>query len=82
MSLPDLDSIPLGKYLHYKGKLYDLIYIAHHSETREAMAVYRALYGEYGMWVRPLSMFLEMIEIDGKTRQRFQYVGETPVTPD
>jgi hypothetical protein len=77
MSQPDPGAIPLGKYLHYKGKYYDLIEIAHHSETREALAVYRALYGEFGLWVRPLNMFLETIEIDGVTRPRFQYVGDT-----
>jgi len=66
--------VPLGKYRHFKGNLYELIEIAHHSETQEPMAVYRALYGERGLWVRPLDMFLETIERDGKQVQRFQHV--------
>lgn len=68
--------IPLGKYRHFKGNMYELIEIAHHSETQEPMAVYRALYGEMGLWVRPLPMFLETIERDGKELPRFQYVGQ------
>lgn len=67
--------VPLGKYRHFKGNLYELIEIAHHSETQEPMAVYRALYGERGLWVRPLHMFLETIERDGKQVQRFQHVA-------
>jgi hypothetical protein len=50
-----------GKYRHFKGKLYEVIDIAHHSETQEAMVVYRALYGEHGLWVRPVEMFFETI---------------------
>ena len=56
--------------------MYQLIDVAHHSETQEPMAVYRALYGEGGLWVRPLSMFLESIHRDGKDIQRFQYVED------
>jgi len=68
--------IPLGKYRHFKGNMYELIEIAHHSETQEPMAVYRALYGEKGLWVRPLEMFLESIERDGKQLQRFQHISD------
>ena len=65
-----------GKYRHYKGNLYEVIGVARHSETLEEMVVYRALYGECGLWVRPLGMFLESVEIDGKTVPRFAYVEE------
>jgi len=69
-------NIPLGKYRHFKGNMYELIEIAHHSETQEPMAVYRALYGDCGLWVRPLNMFIEVIERDGKQMQRFQPVPD------
>lgn len=66
--------IKLGKYKHYKGKEYEVIGTAKHSETLEDLVVYRALYGDYGLWVRPLKMFLEDVEIDGKKIPRFQYL--------
>ena len=53
---------PLGIYRHYKGNLYQLLHIARHSETEEPLAVYRALYGDYGVWVRPLAMFTESVD--------------------
>lgn len=65
-----------GKYRHYKGKDYQLMGMATHSETLEPMVVYRALYGEYGLWVRPAVMWNELVEVDGKMVPRFQYVGE------
>ena len=65
-----------GKYRHYKGNLYEVIGVARHSETLEEMVVYRALYGEGGLWVRPLGMFLENVTIDGKSVPRFAYVNE------
>lgn len=74
MTPVNYDHIPLGKYRHFKGNLYKLIAIAHHSESQEPMAVYQALYGEMGLWVRPLSMFLEIIQRDGKDMPRFQYI--------
>lgn len=64
----------LGVYRHYKGNEYALLYIAKHSETTEAMAVYRQLYGSGDVWVRPLSMFLENIAVEGKTIPRFTYL--------
>ena len=67
--------VPLGKYRHFKGNLYELIDIARHSETQQPMAVYRALYGARGLWVRPLAMFLETVQLDGQTIRRFQYLG-------
>lgn len=72
-------AIKKGKYRHFKGQLYEVIDLAHHSESQQPMVVYRALYGERGLWVRPLDMFLETIHRDGKDIQRFQYIGnESP----
>ena len=64
-----------GKYRHFKGNEYELIDIAYHSETMEPMVVYRALYGEKGLWVRPASMWTEQVERDGYCGPRFQYIG-------
>ena len=64
-----------GEYQHFKGGRYELIAIARHSETLEEMVVYRALYGEKQVWVRPASMWNETIERDGKTVLRFTYLG-------
>ena len=66
----------LGKYRHFKGMEYEVLGVAKHSETLEEMVVYRALYGAGDLWVRPISMFLETIEKDGKTYPRFTYIGE------
>jgi len=63
-----------GIYRHYKGNLYEVVGVASHSETLEPMVVYRALYGEYGLWVRPASMWHEEIEVDGKVVKRFELV--------
>lgn len=65
-----------GKYRHFKGNEYELIAVATHSETMEPMVVYRALYGEGGLWVRPLSMWTETVERDGYHGPRFRYEGE------
>ncbi|MEQ8407379.1 MAG: DUF1653 domain-containing protein [Gammaproteobacteria bacterium] len=73
----DLDAIKRGKYRHFKGNLYELVDVVHHSETQEPMVLYRALYGEHGLWVRPLEMFFETIERDGATLERFQYIGDS-----
>ncbi len=62
----------LGIYRHYKGNLYQVLHLARHSETEEWLLVYRALYGDFGVWVRPLAMFTESVEVDGKTVPRFQ----------
>lgn len=61
-----------GRYRHYKGNEYEVIGIAIHSETLEAMVVYRPLYGEGGLWVRPAAMFTEDVIIDGRSRPRFE----------
>jgi hypothetical protein len=66
----------IGTYRHFKGKDYKVVAIAKHSETLEEFVVYQALYGEMGMWVRPLAMFEESVAVEGKTVKRFQYIGE------
>ena len=63
-----------GKHKHYKGKFYDVIGEARHSETLEELVVYRALYGDFDLWVRPKKMFLEDIEIEGKKMPRFEFI--------
>ncbi len=65
-----------GIYRHYKGNNYELICIARHSETLEDMVVYKALYGDGCVWVRPLSMWNETVEHGGEIIPRFQYIGE------
>jgi hypothetical protein len=75
-----MKKLKLGKYQHYKGKMYKVIGVATHSETLEQLVVYQALYesrefGTNALWVRPLKMFLEKVEIDGKKVPRFKYCG-------
>lgn len=70
------ENIKLGKYRHFKGGEYLLIGIAHDSETLENMAVYRALYGEGELWVRPLKMWCETVEVGGERVPRFRYIGD------
>ncbi|MCI6937674.1 MAG: DUF1653 domain-containing protein [Clostridiales bacterium] len=65
-----------GKYRHFKGNYYEVIGIAHHTETMEEMVVYRALYGEHGLWVRPAVMWTETVDRDGYHGPRFQYIGK------
>ena len=69
-------SIPPGKYRHYKGNEYEVIGIARHSETEEALVVYRALYGDRGIWVRPASMWNEEVKRDGKAVRRFERIED------
>lgn len=66
-----------GRYRHYKGKDYIVIGVARHSETEEELVVYRQDYGDRGLWVRPKAMFLETVELGGKTIPRFDCVGES-----
>lgn len=68
--------IAIGTYRHFKGRIYKVVMIAKHSETLEDYVVYQALYGEKGMWVRPLSMFEETVEMNGTVVKRFEYIGE------
>ena len=65
-----------GRYLHFKGKEYEVLFTATHSEAREPMVVYRALYGEHGLWVRPASMWEELVEREGKKIPRFTRIEE------
>ena len=65
-----------GKYIHYKGNMYEVIGVANHSETMEPVVVYQALYGEKGLWVRPAEMWFELVEVDGKQVRRFEPVDE------
>ena len=65
-----------GRYRHFKGNEYEVIGLARHSETMEPMVVYRALYGEGGLWVRPAAMWSEYVDRDGYQGPRFQYIGE------
>ncbi len=69
------EEVKLGIYEHYKGNRYEVIGVANHSETLEEMVLYRALYGEKDLWVRPRIMFFEEIEKDGKSILRFRYIG-------
>ena len=71
-----MDEIKPGRYRHFKGNEYEVIGIARHSETQEEMVVYRALYGDFGLWVRPARMWNETVERDGKTFRRFTYIGQ------
>ena len=71
-----MESIKPGRYRHFKGKEYEVLGVARHSETEEELVVYRALYGDFGLWVRPVSMWDETVERDGKTFRRFTYIGE------
>ncbi|SDL24989.1 Protein of unknown function [Modicisalibacter muralis] len=61
-----------GIYRHYKGQSYEVIGLAHHSETEEPLVIYRALYGDYGLWARPLDMFNEGVEVQGEPVPRFE----------
>ena len=70
------EGIKKGKYRHYKGKEYEVLYTAKHSETLEEMVVYRALYGDGQIWARPSSMWDEEVEVNGKRVKRFSYIGE------
>ena len=69
--LPPLTPIQLGLYKHYKGNLYEVVGVVRHSESLEQLVLYKALYGEQGLWVRPFEMFVSNIEIDGKVVRRF-----------
>jgi hypothetical protein len=70
--LAALPATPLGRYRHYKGGEYEVLGAARHSETLEPLVLYRALYGERGLWVRPHAMFFGTVEVDGQLRPRFE----------
>jgi len=65
-----------GIYEHYKGSRYEIIDTLHHSETEELMVLYRALYGDHGLWARPYTMFFEEVTVDGITQARFKFIGK------
>ena len=74
--LPPLTETRKGQYRHYQGKRYQVIATLRHSETLEPMTLYRALYGEQGLWVRPAAMFNEEVVIDGARQARFTWISE------
>jgi hypothetical protein len=74
--LPDLPATPLGRYRHYKGLDYEVISVARHSETLEPLVVYRPLYNDSGLWVRPHTMFFGQVSVDGRLRPRFERIAD------
>ena len=72
----DKKEIKPGRYRHYKGNFYEVVGVANHSETLEKMVVYRALYGEGELWVRPISMWSELVDVEGGQVPRFEYCQE------
>jgi hypothetical protein len=75
-NLPPLITTPPGRYRHYKGGLYEVVDTVRHSESLEPMTLYRALYGEQGLWVRPAAMFAETVVIDGVGQPRFTKIND------
>jgi hypothetical protein len=80
MSTADLPPMPadapaVGRYRHYKGNEYTVLGVARHSETLEWLVVYRPEYGERALWVRPLAMFVEFVEVNGQRLPRFRFIG-------
>ena len=75
--LPPLPSLPVGRYRHYKQLDYEVIGVVRHSETLEPLVLYRALYGEQGLWVRPFAMFTEEVVVDGVSVPRFRKLSDS-----
>ncbi len=73
--LPPLPEIKIGRYQHYKGKPYQVLGVARHSETLESMVVYQKLYDDQSLWVRPFAMFVGDVVVDGNSMPRFKYLG-------
>lgn len=75
-----MNKVATGRYRHYKGREYTVLGVARHSETGEELVVYRPEYGERGLWVRPVAMFLETVEIEGQQLPRFMLLsaGQEP----
>ncbi|MDL2314039.1 DUF1653 domain-containing protein [Desulfovibrio sp. OttesenSCG-928-C14] len=71
-----MSALKTGKYRHYKGNYYEVIGVARHSETEEELVVYRKLYGDMSLWVRPRGMFCEEVSVEGRLMPRFAFVGE------
>ena len=76
--LPPLPALPPGRYRHYKGQPYQVIDLCRHSETQEVLVLYRQLYGDGALWVRPYAMFVESVVIDGQPQPRFAYAPGQP----
>ncbi len=74
-------TIPPGRYRHYKGQEYEVLGVARHSETEEEFVVYRARYGERGLWIRPAAMFVETVMVAGRPCPRFQLVTDDLAPP-
>ena len=74
--LPPLPNLPTGRYRHYKQLDYEVLGVVRHSETLEPLVLYKALYGEQGLWVRPFAMFIEEVVVDGVRRPRFQKLND------
>ena len=70
-----MSTVSPGRYRHYKGKEYTVLGVARHSETHDQLVVYRQEYGDHGLWVRPIGMFLETVEVDGRTLPRFKLLA-------
>lgn len=71
-----LQDVRPGRWRHYKGRDYEVIGLARHSETEEPLVVYRTLYGDFSLWVRPLAMWQETVVVEGRPVPRFAFVGE------
>jgi hypothetical protein len=76
--LAPLPALRPGRYRHYKGGEYEVVGVVRHSETLEALVLYRPLYNESGLWVRPYPMFFEDVEHEGRTQPRFAFVSPSP----
>ena len=68
-------SLKIGRYRHYKGNVYQVMGVAKHSEDETELVVYKPLYGDQRLWVRPLSMFIETVQVNGESKPRFEYIG-------
>jgi hypothetical protein len=75
-ALPELSELPCGRYHHHKGNEYEVIAVVRHSETLETMVLYKALYGDGGLWVRPYAMFVEHVLVDDRPVRRFALVND------
>ncbi len=72
--MPSNEPVP-GRYRHYKGNEYEVLGVARHGETDERLVVYRPLYGDFSLWVRPLAMFVEAVTVNGEPVPRFAHLG-------
>lgn len=74
----DIPALPLGRYRHFKGRFYEVLHLARCSESQQWLVVYRCLYGDFSLWVRPLSQFCQPVPQAGGVGPRFQWVGQAP----